>query len=232
MEKQIKGLLYFFLTDARYSIAIFWSINIGIIVLSLSISYFLVSVEGEFYLSASIPMYIYCAIFGYITVKESIPFALKIGATRKSIFISIGLFFLILSGLKAVFMSIIHSTTLAFADAVGISNFLFIHPATLLGDTWLNRLVVDASIMFLVFSMMFIIGLVFYRTGLAGGGIVAGIIVLLLLFGIAEGWLFEFISDLIADVDLTLFVQMFGVGIVFYLLSFLFVRRITIIKTK
>lgn len=232
MGKQIKGLLYFFLTDARYSITIFWSILIGIIVLSLSISYFLIGVEAEFYLSASIPMYIYCAIFGYITVKESIPFALKIGATRKSIFVSIGLFFLILSLLKAVFMSIIHSTTLAFADAVGISNFVFIHPATLLGDTWLSRVVVDTAIMFLMFSMLFIMGLIFYRTGLAGGGIVAGILVLLLLFGIAEGWLFEFIWDLLVDVELTLFIQMFGIGLVFYLLSIIFIRRITIIMTK
>ncbi|MFD1850468.1 hypothetical protein [Oceanobacillus bengalensis] len=233
MGRQIKGLLYFFATDIRHSLMIFWTILLSILVVSLSISYFLLSVEGaEYYLSLSVPIYIYCSILGFITVKESIPFSLKMGATRKNLFISLGIFFLVLAVAKSIFANIIHALTLLFTDATNIHIFRFIHPAAMLEDTWANRVIIDIAIMFLSFSVMFLIGLLFYKYGLAGGGIVSGVVVVVLLFGIAQGWLIDFFADVFRTMDLTLFIQMIGIGMVVYLLSFIFMRRITTVKAK
>ncbi|PAV28123.1 hypothetical protein CIL05_18630 [Virgibacillus profundi] len=233
MARQIKGLLYFFITDIRHSLMIFWTILLSILVVSLAFSYFLLSVEdGKYFFAFTIPIYVYCAIVGFLTVKDNIPFALKIGATRKNIFISIGLFFLGLAFVKSIIANTLHALTLLFTEATGIHTFHFIHAASLLQDTWLTRVFVDASIAFFFFAVMFIVGLLFYKYGLAGGGSVAGVVVVVLLLGIAQGWIFDFFVEVISDLKLTFFFQMLGVGIGIYIISFLLVRRITTVKVK
>ncbi|MBU8791802.1 MULTISPECIES: hypothetical protein [Oceanobacillus] len=233
MGKQLKGLLYFFVTDIRFSLTIFWSILFGVLVLSLSISYFLLGVEDAvFYFGFPNATYFYCMFLGFLTVKEGIPFALKMGATRRNLFIATGLFFLGIAFVKAVVSSTLQSITVAFTEAAGISTFNFIHLAEFVSDTWLNRIMVDTAVMFLLLTIMFLFGLLFYNTGLLGGGSVAAILVVLLLLGIAKGSVFDFFARLLSDLDLMFFLQLFGIGIVLYALSYLFTRRITIINTK
>lgn len=56
MGRQIKGLLYFFITDLRYSLITFWTILLSILVISLTFAYFLLSVEdGGFYFGFPFP---------------------------------------------------------------------------------------------------------------------------------------------------------------------------------
>ena len=98
MSRQIKGLLYFFIANSRYSLFIFWTILMSILLVTLTISYFAQDVDNFFMtLSLTGPIYVYCAIFGFLAVKELIPFSVKIGATRKNLFIGLGIFFLGLS---------------------------------------------------------------------------------------------------------------------------------------
>ncbi|WP_067728735.1 hypothetical protein [Oceanobacillus damuensis] len=233
MGRQLKGLLYFFVTDILYSLRIFWLILLSILVVSLTISYFLLNVEnGAYYFGFSFPIYIYCAILGFLTVRESIPFSLKMGAVRKNLFISIGLFFLGLAIVKAVIANSIHSLTLAFTNRAGIHPFEFMHPAQLLEDTWLNRVIIDTAIMFFMFAVMFIVGLLFYKYGLVGGGSVVGLSAVLLLVGIAQGWVMDYIIELYSSIDMMFFTQMLAGGIIIYCISFLFLRKITTVKVK
>ncbi|ASN06883.1 hypothetical protein [Virgibacillus necropolis] len=233
MGRQIKGLLYFFITDIRYSLMIFWAILLSILVVSLTFAYFLLSVEdGEFYFGFPFGVYIYCAILGFLTIKESIPFSIKMGATRKNLFVSIGLFFLGLAFAKAVLANTVQSITLLFTESTGIHTFKFLHPVVLLQDTWVNRVIIDTSIMFFLLAFMSIIGLLFFKHGLAGGGIVAGTIAVVLLIGVAQGWIFDFFVNLLPTIGLEFFYQLLVIGIVIYCLSFLFLRRITIVKVK
>ncbi|WP_068677659.1 hypothetical protein [Oceanobacillus sp. Castelsardo] len=233
MARQLKGLLYFYVTDIRFSLTIFWSILLGVLILSLSISYFLIGVEDAvFYFGFPNATYFYCMFLGFLTVKEGIPFALKMGATRKNLFIATGLFFLGIAFVKAVVSSTLQSITASFTDVTGISTFNFIHFAQLVNDTWLNRIVIDTAVMFSLLALMFLFGLLFYKTGLLGGGSVVAILVVLLLLGIAKGWVFDIFVQLAADLDLMFFLRLFGIGVILYALSYIFTRRITIIKTK
>lgn len=233
MGRQINGLLYFFITDLRYSLMIFWTILLSILIVSLTFAYFLLSVEdGGFYFGFPFALYIYIAIMGFQTVKQSIPFALKLGATRKNLFISLGLFFLGLAIAKAIIANIIQSLTLKFTDVTGIHTFEFIHPVDLLEDTWMNRVIIDSSIMFFLLALMFIIGLLFYKYGLAGGGTVIGIATVVLLVGIAQGWVIDFFIKLFSDINLLFFYQLLAIGIGLYLISFVFLRKITIMNAK
>jgi hypothetical protein len=233
MGRQVKGLLYFFLTDIRYSLMIFWSILLSILVLSLCIAYFLLGIEnGNYYLSIDIPIYVYCGILGFLTVKESIPFAIKIGATRKNVFVALGVFFLGLAVVKSVFSSTLQLVTLAFTKATGVSTFNFLYLSPLMEDSWFTRVMIDTAIMFFLFSIMYIFGLMFYKTGLAGGGIAAGILILILLYGVAEGWLIEFFINQFKEPHISFFYQLLGIGLFLYSLTYFLIRKITILKTK
>lgn len=233
MGRQLKGLMYFFITDIRYSLIIFWSILLSILILSLCISYFLLSVDnGTYYFSFGFPIYVYCAILGFLTVKEAIPFSLKIGATRKNLFLAIGLFFLGLSFAKAVVSTALQSVTMTFTKTAGISTFHFLNLSGLTEESWLSKVIIDATVMFFLFSLMFIFGLLFYKTGLAGGGIATGAVVLILLYGIAQGWVIKFFMNQFTDPHMAFFYQLLCAGLILYGLSYLFMRNITIIKAK
>lgn len=233
MTRQLKGLLYFFVTDIRYSMTIFWSILLGTTVLSLCLAYFLSGMESaRIYFSFPSVMYVYCGILGFITVKEAIPFALKMGATRKNLYFSLGIFFLLIAFIKSVASSTLQTVITAFIDVTGMTTFRIMHLAEFINDTWLNRILIDTTVMFTLLATMFLIGLIFYRAGMLGGGIVVAILLVILLLGIAQGWMVDFVVELFSTMDLTLFIQIFGAGLLAYGFSFLFTRKITVIKTK
>lgn len=233
MGRQIQGMLYFCFTDARYSLMIFWTILLAILGVSLAISYFISTLDETFFrFSLTGPIYVYCSILGYLTVKESIPFSIKLGATRKDIFISLGLFFTILSLGLALVANVLHELVLTFMNAIGVDIFGFLHPAYFLEDTWMNRVIMDTAIMLFLFAVMFLIGLIFYKYGMAGGGSLLGVLLVVLLTGVAQGWLVDAVIELFSDFSMVFFYQMLGIGLVLYCISFLFLRRITVVKVK
>src|SRR5690625_4099451 len=199
MGRQIKGLLYFNFTDARYPMTIFWTILMGILVISLTIAYMMKNIEGSFMtFSLTGPMYVYCAILGFLTVKDSIPFSLKRGATRKNIFISLVTFFIGISIAMTTVGSTLQVIVDLFVQKIGVDNFMFLHVAYFTGDTWINRIFIDLTIMFFLFSFMFVLSLLFYRYGLLVGSAFIGLLFILILTGFAQGWLTEF---LVAQLD-------------------------------
>ena len=234
MGRQVKGLLYFYFAEGRFSLMVFWAILMSVVIVILPISFLIKDVEGAFMsLSLTGPMYIYCAVYGFLQVKEGIPYSIKMGATRKSIMVSMGLFFLTLSVSKAVVGNTLHVLIELLNKQIGIENFRFLHLAYFLEEnTWLNRVIIDSSIMFMLFALLFAMGLLFYRFGLTGGGLVLAAMIIVLLIGAAQGWLIDFIVFLSKRFDLLLFGQIALFGLVIYLLSLLLVRRITTVKVR
>ncbi|WP_106494583.1 hypothetical protein [Lentibacillus sp. Marseille-P4043] len=229
MGRQVKGLLYFFVTDVKHSLFIFWTILVSSLVVSIVGAYLLMNVdEGRMTFALSMAIYIYCGIFGFITVKQGIPFSIKMGATRKNLFVSIGIFFLGLALAKAMLANTIHSLVIWISNGVGIDTFRFIHPSQLMTDTWLTRVTIDTAVMFFILAFMFAIGLLFYKYGLLGGGTVVGALVITVLFGIAYGWIIDFFSDIFLSLTMTFFVEVLLIGIVIYGLSWIMLRKITI----
>ena len=231
--RQMKGLLYFYFADIRHSLKVFWTILMCIVMVTLTITYFLSNIEGGFMtLSITGPMYIYCGILGFLVVKEFIPFSIKRGATRKNIYFSLAIFFLGLSLAKSVVGSMLQVIVEYINMKAGIENFTFLHLAYFTTDTWYYRIMIDTSIMFFAFSIMFVIGLLFYRYGLVGGGIFVGLLIITALTGSFQGWLIDFFVNIFTDFDHIFYLQLFGIGIVIYALSMLLLRRITILKVS
>jgi len=207
---------------------IFWTVLTSIVTLSVVASYFLMDVEnGKMFLAVSIAVYVYCAIFGFITVKESLPFSLKMGATRKNFFVAVGILFLGLSLVLAAIETLYHWLIIEVVNGLGIPNFTLIHIATLFdGGSWIYRFVIDLVFMFFMFASMFLLGLIFYRFGLLGGISVVG----LLLFGTvvftATGYLVDVVVEMVQNPSMQHYAYVFGIGITLYLISWLLLHNI------
>ncbi|WP_186576767.1 hypothetical protein [Aquibacillus kalidii] len=230
MSRQIKGLLYFFVTDLRYSFIIFWSILTAVNIVSLITSYLLLNVTDSFmYLTNSIATYIYVGILGFITVKESLPFSLKMGATRKSYFLSIGTFFVGLSFFLATLENIYHIVLTSVNKALGIDNFYLFHLASLVGkgDSLLYRFSIDVFILFFGLSSMFLLGLVFHRYGQIGGLGILGVLVILLLVFAGTGGLMDLIKTIISNPSFHYFTIIFAIGLVFYGVSWAILHNVS-----
>lgn len=233
MSNQLKGLLYLFVMEFRYSILIFWTILLSILGVFLVFTYAVITpADGNFFFGFPFAIYFYCAILGFMVVKETVPFALKIGATRKNYYIAAGLFFLGLAAFFSLAANTIQSIVAFLIDGTKVQSMQFIHLANFVGGTWADRFVTDLSIMFLLMAVFFLTGLVFYKYGQLGGGILAGVAAAVVLAGIAEGFLIVWIIELFAEIDILFFYQVLLLGLVLYAVSFVMLRDISVVKRK
>ncbi|MEI3606408.1 hypothetical protein SPD48_11935 [Pseudogracilibacillus sp. SE30717A] len=238
MQRELKGSLYYLQANLRYSFIIFWSIMIGTLALTILADLLIKSEEGIIAFNFSIPIYIFGAIFGFHIVKNVIPFLIKMGVTRKSLFISTGILLCGISLINSVIANTIHSSLeRVYGDTMGgfISysdgniTLTITHFADLFMDsTWISRVFIDMSLTFFFISLTLILGLIFYRYGLIGGFGTLGVVMLMFILAISRGWVTSFFVKLFENFHFTFFYQLFAVGIIIYLLSFILMRRITI----
>ena len=237
MMQELKGSLYYLFSNLRFSLFIFWGILAGVLVISLISSFLIEDTHVSF--NMAFPIYIFSAIFGYWIVKNAIPYLIKMGATRKTIFVAVGIFGICVGLINAFISSLIDqiisliSTSNVLNTSMSISvdgNEQFInHIGQLVSnDGWLARMVIDTSISFFLFGCLFIAGLIFYKFGIVGG--LASFVVGFLLFLYAgnAGWLERFVLFIMKNFDMMFFYQLFGVGVLIYLISYLFLRRLTL----
>lgn len=237
MVTQLKGSLYYLFSSLRFSLLVFWSILGGVLAISFITDLLMTNSRVSFNLS--FPTYIFAAIFGFWMIKNVIPYLIKMGATRKAIFLSIGIFGIVLSVLNAVlsntaskiiaalysFNSLNHSITLT----VDGNEQFFNHIGDFLGDnSLLTRVVIDSSISFFFFGCLFVGGLIFYRYGVVGGMIFFALGFIAMIYAGHAGLLETFVKAIFTNFSLVFFYQLFAVGIVVYLLSFLLMRRLII----
>src|SRR5690625_4134570 len=180
MTNQLKGTLYYLYINVRFTLIIFWIIISSILVLSL-ITALLMS-EGTISFQLSFSVYVFCTIIGSWTVKNAIPYSIKLGSTRKNLYVSLGIYFLGFS----LFNSIIANTINKLIEAVfGVSqvggmvgitsgtsteSFTVFHFVQFLAnDSWFIYVFVDTTICFFLLTIAFIVGFLFYKYGLSVG---------------------------------------------------------------
>ncbi|WP_040978955.1 hypothetical protein [Oceanobacillus jeddahense] len=233
MNNQIKGMFYAYSTEVIRTAKIFLSIFTGMIIISAIICYLLLGVD-EFKMYFAIPFgtYFNVGVVGVLLVKNSVPFGLKMGATRKNMYLMHLYFIVAYSFIMAFLGSTLQQVTEWLFQAVGVTNYIYVHPAMLLTDNWAMRIVVDTFVMIFIMALLYLIGLIFYRTGLIGAGSLLGVLLVVVLYGVFEGWLIQAAVDLFSNVTLMTFVTIFLIGLMFYLISFPFMRKITIVNRR
>jgi hypothetical protein len=181
MLKEMKAILYYLAVDMRFSFIVFWSILLA----SITVLFIVVlSFDTNMVLSTSMAIYIFCGITGFLTTKETFPYCIKLGATRNQYLLSI----LVYGAVVAFVFSLIHVIVQQiFSKLVELGpseRFITYHTvdATTLSNTWYNQLIVDGIVCFLLLSVGFLLGTIFYRLGLIGGlGTLAFIALLLIV---------------------------------------------------
>lgn len=237
MKRELEGSLYYLFSNLRFSLLSFWGILVGILALSI-VSAMLIE-DSYISFNLAFPMYAFAGVFGFWIVKNAIPYLIKMGATRKVIFISIGIFGVVLSILNAVVSNSVikivsfffksNELNTGFTLTVDQEEEFITHIGQLLSnDGFLTRIVIDSSISFFVFGVLFIGGLIFYKYGVVGGITSFVAVFIAFIYAGNAGWLESFVMYLIDHFSYLFFYQLFAVGVIVYLLSYLLLNRLTL----
>lgn len=238
MLTDIKGTLYYLIANVRYPFIVFWSILLSIFFIAIVLS----TIGGSTHVlfQASIPIYIFCLVLGMVTVKNTIPYLLKMSVTRKLIYLSVGIFFLLIAFIQAVLANLL-TRLIDLIGKTAVSGeitmfqgdtqfaFEFTHLSQFLtNDSFAIQVTVDTIIAFAALSSMFFIGLIFYRFGLIGGFSFIGVIFIIYIASIVQGSFIDLVNYVLNNYSMTLYFQLFGISVVVYLLSYVVLRRLTI----
>lgn len=237
MPKQLKGGLYYLFANVRYSLTVFWTILLVILLVTIVLTLLLPDSVVSFQLA--VPVYVFAAVIGYWIVKNAFPYLIKMGSTRINLILSFGIYGFLLAFLNAILANTINNfvtlligterNTGALTVTENGSTMTFNHVGEFLGEnTWIMRVFIDTSISFFLLAVMFIIGLIFYRYGLIGGFSFLGVVAITIVFGFSKGWLLDFFIAIFENFSFAFFYQLFAVGIIIYLFSFFLLRRLTV----
>ncbi|WP_223703372.1 hypothetical protein [Sutcliffiella deserti] len=224
MLKDMRAVLYYLAVDMRFSFIVFWSIMI----LSITTMFLIVlSFDTNMIVVTSMAIYIFCGITGFLTTKETFPYCIKLGATRNQYLLSV----LIYCVIVATVFSTIHIIYLKIFNQIvaisGSEHFLTFHTveATALANTWYNQLFVDTIICFLLLSFGFLLGTIFYRTGLIGGLSTLALIVIIAIFPPTRNFLLDILVDMEGWKQGLNFLLVLGVALLAYLPNWGMLRK-------
>ncbi|WP_079708814.1 hypothetical protein [Paraliobacillus ryukyuensis] len=231
MKRQLKAMLYFFGTDMRHPFTIFWCILSAVIVVGLIAAYFLLNrIDGaDFYFGISVSVYIFASIFGFKSVKENLPYTLKLGGTRKNYFVGIGAYFTLVAIITALMETVAHQLVTWITNMLNLETFYLIHPATLLNmqDSFFDRFLIDAIILIFCLISSYLLALIFYKYHLIVGLSIIGALFLTSLIMMANGSLPDLISELVINAALSQYGILFIITVVCYLLTWPILRNIS-----
>lgn len=236
--QQIQGILYYLTTNIRYAFTIFWLIFSSFLALTFVLDFIFGTEESVIQFNFSFPIYIFASVVGFVIVKNMLTYLIKMGATRKQLYVGVIIFFVGLAVVNALIANILEMMFKFIVNAEvqggltisdGIATHTFTHIADFLNNnSLLYKVFIDSSISFFLFVLYFFIGLLFYRYGLLGGFSFFGTVILVLIFGLTQGYLIDYLVDLFMNFSIVFFYQLTLVTLGIYLLSYLLLRRFTV----
>ncbi|MGP1910318.1 hypothetical protein ACTSEZ_19335 [Metabacillus sp. JX24] len=210
MIRQCRGILLFEVLDIRNSLVIFWSILVASMALSFGIQF---STGGNLTVSSGMAVYIFSSIAGFLTVKETYPTSIKMGATRRNYYVTTSLFLLML----ALFMAASHTVMIIVLEALegfGPGEFKLYYLSMVLESDlpYLTNFYVDTAVCFFLQAMFFILGSIFYRFGLLGGYAAIGLAAVLLFIPSVRDEFIAAVFKLLGEQALAYYGGLMGIG--------------------
>src|SRR5690625_2496244 len=175
MLNNIKANLYFLYKESVSTIIIFWSIFLASLLMFFTIA---VVLDGNvaFYLSTTIPVGIFTIIFGAMYVKETFPFAIKLGTTRANFIISVIIYSLIFTFVMAILNLLLVNLfdflieRFSMGEEVVVTQF---DPSFIEQFGIWQTFVFGYFILLTLFVTSLLFSMILYRFGYIGGGITA-----------------------------------------------------------
>ena len=182
MVNQIRQTLQYYYQYSKKTIIIFWLSYFSFLVVSLFLSLY-DGVVFEFYGITSIISIIFMIFYPILTFKNTFPFAIKLGISRKAFILSTYIFGIILSTLLVAVNYIYLYLFNSLVDLLSIDSYIFIgmnmpeYTEAIFGNVYLFDWLLHVSL-FLLFTF---IGAFFYRFGIIYGAALISIVPLSML---------------------------------------------------
>ncbi|KMJ56687.1 hypothetical protein AB685_20695 [Bacillus sp. LL01] len=224
MLNDMKAVLYYLTVDIRFSFMVFWSI----LILSLTAMFIIVlSFDTRMIVTTSMAIYIFCGITGFLTTKETFPYCIKLGATRTRYVVSVLVYCFAVAAVFSIIHVIIQTIFNSLVQAAASERFLTYHTveATTLANTWYNALLVDMIICFLLLSLGFLLGTIFFRLGLIGGLGTLAVLAIIVILPYTRNFIFDAIVNVEGWKLGFNFLMLVGVALLAYLPNWGMLRR-------
>src|SRR5699024_789638 len=144
----------------------------------------------------------------YYIIKNWLPFVIKVGATRKNIFVSFALYFTSLAIISSLIALVIQEVLTPLATWLDLDIFSFMHLANFLNGAWYERLFIDIILCLFLFAISFLLGIINYRYGLVVSLSFIALLFIIVTLGLFSGWMGDFFIYLYNNFDLLLFAKM------------------------
>ena len=180
MSRNSKALLVFFTLDYRFSIIVFWCIFLASLI---PIVIFSISIDGTMMISSDMAIAVFCAVSGFLLIKETFPFSIRMGATRHEYVFNALLFSVLLAAFMSALNLAVVQVLVWIIELSGWDNFSLIILAEFFTSnvSWYTQYSVEFMICFLLFLLGFFLSSVFHRFGMIGGGLTLAIIFVAIL---------------------------------------------------
>ncbi|MCD5322345.1 MULTISPECIES: hypothetical protein [Pontibacillus] len=232
MLKDLRAVLYYLIVDYRFSFMVFFSIMSASLIVLAGIS--LVAEGTTIYVFLSVITLWFSFICGFNMTRETFPFLIKMGITRNQYILGGALFTGVFSLAISIMVFIIQHIMNAFIDVANLTNIANYTAFDYLPiqETILNELWLVALVNFLVISLGFVLGSVFYRFGMIGG--VSTIIGVFFLFMLPESRsiIVDFLSSMKGQDFEIRYTSILILSLVLFLPNWTLLRRASTISAR
>jgi hypothetical protein len=232
MKTQIQALLYFFTVDSRRTVTIFCAILLFCVTILTLLG---AAVVDVMYISITAPAYIFMTIFGFRTIQESLPFAIKRGATRRSYHAAAGIFIMLISLVMTAFLTAVQMVLNMVLVAADVTNINILRPVGASTElrSILYSLPLDYAFLIASFAAGLLLGTIVYKFGVLGGGVLGGVVLIGITLMLTSR---EFLIDSLIWIQDLAILPAFGliaaIAFACYMISWFFIRTSTSIGER
>ena len=119
MTNELSAGLYYMYAYTKRVLSVFWIIILSILTLSFLIN---MTTKGFVQTEMAFPVYIFSSIYGFTIVKSVFPYFIKMGITRKTMFLLTGMCFFLISLFNTLALALIYKLTNVFYNFLNITG--------------------------------------------------------------------------------------------------------------
>lgn len=211
MGSKIKAMMRLHYMDTMHSFVIFWSILIGLFLLSCYLTYQFS--DGAIMFSGWFAVYIYALVGGVVTVNGTLPVALGWSVTRRDYYLATLLHYLLVSFALSVMYALLYMIEVWFLTVNPDVKLRFYQVPWMDGSSvwfllWFHFIVILAIV-----SCANVVGCLYYRFGRLGlFASFAVVLLLIVMLHLLRGWeaLFKWLSRIDSVEEFTLWLIPFS----------------------
>lgn len=224
----LKGTFYILFLSYKKQNLTFWIILTTIV----AVSFILNSIFNNyvyFFLTISIPVYIFYSIVASKFLYKTMPYFLKLGMNRMQYILIIGLFFVLWSIFGAFLIGCFHEGILLVSNQLETQNIQLIHPILLFttNPSFWQTFVLDIVLLLNGLMLGLLLNTIFYRLGTVGGYSFIGTLVLVPIVVTIFDWYESLLNTFHQITFMVAVVSFIVIGVMLYVIIIGGLRKVS-----